>query len=125
MPGDNNVTVIWEETPTEVLGDPFYEVASDEASPLFNPNYRQFDTEGYRVWRGTDPGTLDADRTVRQGQQHVHGLHLRDGAPDEDVGTIRDVDGVPTAVVGFAGGELCDADYVTDTPSRLARSTAR
>jgi len=58
VPGDAKVTVIWDESPTEQIGDPFFEAASDPENALFNPNYRQFDVEGYRVWRGVDPGTL-------------------------------------------------------------------
>jgi len=59
IPGDNKVTVIWDESPTEQTGDPFFVAASDPDNALFNPNYRQFDVEGYRVWRGLDPGTLE------------------------------------------------------------------
>ena len=61
VPGNNNVTVIWDPSITEDVtgeGDPFFAVASDPLSALFNPNYRQFDVEGYRVWRGTNPGNL-------------------------------------------------------------------
>ena len=38
-------------------GDPYYVVASDPGSPvepnvLYDPNYRNFDVEGYRIYRG-------------------------------------------------------------------------
>ncbi|MFQ5529892.1 MAG: hypothetical protein ACE5FP_06020, partial [Gemmatimonadota bacterium] len=62
VPGNNNVTVIWDTSSTEDPlgeGDPFFAVASDPASALFNPNYKQFDVEGYRIWRGTNPGNLE------------------------------------------------------------------
>jgi len=56
VPGDNKVTVAWTKSPTETVqaggGDPYYVVASDNTSALYNPNYRQYDVEGYRVWRG-------------------------------------------------------------------------
>jgi len=61
VPGNNNVTVIWEKSSSEDPGgegDPFFGVAGDTASALYNPNYRKFDTEGYRIWRGTNPGNL-------------------------------------------------------------------
>ncbi|UCF21472.1 MAG: hypothetical protein JSU87_08835 [Gemmatimonadota bacterium] len=56
--GDNQVTVVWEESPTEDTGDPFFSAAGDPDNPLFNPNYREFDVEGYRVYRGPDPSNL-------------------------------------------------------------------
>ncbi|MGE3524398.1 MAG: hypothetical protein AB7I33_00590, partial [Gemmatimonadales bacterium] len=57
IPGDNRVTVMWRPSVTESLGDPFYSIASQASvggSPnaLYDPNYRQFDVEGYRVYRG-------------------------------------------------------------------------
>jgi hypothetical protein len=63
IPGDNQVTVLWRPTVTETTGDPFFEVASQPTltdpvtgivspNPLYDPNYRQFDVEGYRVYRG-------------------------------------------------------------------------
>jgi hypothetical protein len=63
VPGDNQVTVLWSPSATETTGDPFFAVASvptianpetglPEPNPLYDPNYRQFDVEGYRVYRG-------------------------------------------------------------------------
>jgi hypothetical protein len=52
VPGDNTVTVVWETTPSEVTGDPFFGIASDPLSPLFDANFREFDVEGYRIYRG-------------------------------------------------------------------------
>ncbi|MEX2282302.1 MAG: hypothetical protein WEE89_07450 [Gemmatimonadota bacterium] len=59
VPGNNQVTVIWEPSPTDVNctaasgGDPFFSIASNPSSPLFNPNYRRCDVEGYRIYRAT------------------------------------------------------------------------
>ena len=58
VPGDNQVTVVWGPSATETCtatsgGDPFFTIASNPASPLFNPNYRRCDVEGYRVYRAT------------------------------------------------------------------------
>ena len=63
IPGNNQVTVLWRPSPTETSGDPFFASASSATvlppgggtpvpNPLFDPNYRQFDVEGYRVYRG-------------------------------------------------------------------------
>jgi len=55
IPGDNQVTVVWQKSSTEnptTGGDPYYAVASDPTSALYDPDYRKFDVEGYRIWRG-------------------------------------------------------------------------
>jgi hypothetical protein len=58
LPGDNLVTVLWQPTASETTGDPFFAVSSQPLTPegaintLFDPNYRQNDVEGYRVYRG-------------------------------------------------------------------------
>jgi len=52
VPGDNQVTIVWEPTPSEAEGDPFADAAADPANRLYNPNYRRYDVEGYRIWRG-------------------------------------------------------------------------
>jgi len=56
VPGNNQVTVIWEPSRSEQTGDPYYAIASDPTSALYNPNYRQHDVEGYRVYRATGLG---------------------------------------------------------------------
>jgi hypothetical protein len=62
IPGNNQVSVVWRASPTEQTGDPFFTIASAVTTtdtlgnvlpnPLYDPNYRQFDVEGYRVYRG-------------------------------------------------------------------------
>jgi hypothetical protein len=58
VPGSNQVTVVWQPSPTETSGDPFFAIASAPTNPdgtpnvLFDPNYRQQDVEGYRIYRG-------------------------------------------------------------------------
>jgi hypothetical protein len=62
VPGDNQVSVLWQPSPTETTGDPFFAIASQVTitdtlgnplpNPLYDPNYRQFDVEGYRIYRG-------------------------------------------------------------------------
>ncbi len=57
IPGDNQVTVMWRPSSSEQAGDPFYSIASQATlngapNPLYDPSYRQYDVEGYRVYRG-------------------------------------------------------------------------
>ncbi len=58
IPGNNNVTVLWRPTASESTGDPFFVIANAATTPegapnpLYDPNYRQSDVEGYRVYRG-------------------------------------------------------------------------
>ena len=69
--GDNQVTVLWSPSASETVGDPFFQIAQLPTSLdpntntqvpnlLYDPNYRQFDVEGYRVYRGRvdAPGDL-------------------------------------------------------------------
>ena len=60
IPGDNQVAVFWQPSPTETAGDPFFEAASDPdpTNPLRDPNFRRFDVEGYRIYKGTKPSEL-------------------------------------------------------------------
>ena len=58
VPGDGRVTVVWDPSPTETEGDPFAAVALDETNALCDLNYRQFDVEGYRIYRGTSGADL-------------------------------------------------------------------
>jgi hypothetical protein len=58
LPGNNEVTVLWRPSPSEANGDPFFAIANTPVTsegginPLYDPNYRQNDVEGYRVYRG-------------------------------------------------------------------------
>jgi hypothetical protein len=57
VPGNNQVTVLWQPSATETNGDPFFAVSSSPTTegapnPLYDPNFRQRDVEGYRVYRG-------------------------------------------------------------------------
>jgi hypothetical protein len=54
VPGNNQVTVLWARSATEdpLHPDPFFQIASQPASPLYDPNFRGNDVEGYRIYRG-------------------------------------------------------------------------
>lgn len=111
VPGNNQVTVAWEPSSTEDEtgeGDPFFEVASDEASALFNPNYRQFDVEGYRVWRGTSSGTLSLIAQFDYANTTFTDVTCETVAPDED---LHDNSSAPEGTIGFVTGEECPADF--------------
>ena len=58
VPGDNQVTVVWSKSRTESIGDPFFAIASNAASALYDPNFRHFDVEGYRIYRGRTSSSL-------------------------------------------------------------------
>ena len=58
VPGDNQVTVVWRPSVTETVGDPYFIVASNNTLPIYDANYRHFDVEGYRVYRGRTAGDL-------------------------------------------------------------------
>lgn len=59
VPGDNRVTLVWQPSVTETVGDPFFSIASNSTSPFYDPNFRRFDVEGYRVYRGRTSGNLE------------------------------------------------------------------
>ena len=62
IPGDNQVTVVWQRSKTEdptVGGDPYFAIASDPTNALYDPNFRKFDVEGYRIYRGRTAGALE------------------------------------------------------------------
>ncbi len=61
IPGDKQVTILWKTSPSEATGDAFFAVASTPTvttptgpapNALYDPNYRKFDVEGYRIYRG-------------------------------------------------------------------------
>ena len=61
IPGDNQVTVVWQKSHTEdpaTGGDPYFAIASDPTNKLYDPNFRKFDVEGYRIYRGRTSGAL-------------------------------------------------------------------
>ncbi len=50
VPGDQQVTIVWQPSTSEALGDPYFAAAQQGAT--YDPNYRQFDVAGYRIYRG-------------------------------------------------------------------------
>ncbi len=135
VPGDNQVTVVWEPSATEVEGDPFFSAAGDPGNALYNPNYREFDVEGYRVFRGADPSRMQlvaqfdyfmgeggvewrgtfVDNTCETDETYVTGLSVCDPPGDVDI--------VHPFVQYPAGGVIFLADsstYVQSADTALA-----
>jgi hypothetical protein len=130
VPSDHQVTVLWQPSTTESPtggGDPYFQAAS--ANPLlFDPNYRQFDVEGYRVYRGrTDsPNTLvllqqfDSDTTHfidRTGQVNtVEGDQTSSCAPA--LGIFVGTAGHPCVDAGIVNGvhEIVPDTFPIATP---------
>lgn len=58
VPGDNEVSIFWTRSATETTPDPFFAIASTPlnadgtVNPLYDPNFRDTDVEGYRIYRG-------------------------------------------------------------------------
>jgi hypothetical protein len=61
VPGANRVSVLWSPSATEdpANPDPFFAVAGDPTQPLYDPNFRGNDVEGYRVYRGRTDNPSD------------------------------------------------------------------
>ncbi len=110
-PGDNSVTVLWNRSATEVLGDPFFVVASDSTSALFNPNYRNLDVEGYRVFRGTTPDNIQQVGQFDYSSTVFTDFLCETALPNENAGVTLPVIG---AVNGYAAGETCGVVFSRD-----------
>jgi len=59
IPGDGQVTLAWQQSATETAGDPYFVVATNPLSSLYDPNFRRYDVEGYRVWRGRTESEME------------------------------------------------------------------
>ncbi len=53
VPGFEKVTLYWDNV-AEITPDKYYTYASDSTSSLYNPYYREYDFEGYNIWKSTD-----------------------------------------------------------------------
>ncbi|HEY6807936.1 MAG TPA: hypothetical protein VI160_04030 [Gemmatimonadales bacterium] len=102
IPGDNQVTVVWQKSKSETTGDPFYALASNPASALYDPNFRQLDVEGYRIYRGRTSGALQLvaqfDYAGTQMIDYTGAFGYQDCAPElgRETGCPIQFDSVPT-----------------------------
>ncbi|MEO0092371.1 MAG: hypothetical protein ABIK61_06655 [candidate division WOR-3 bacterium] len=54
IPMDNKIRIVWDDLP-ERTPDPYYtEVAGNPNSPGYDPAYREYDFEGYKIYKSTD-----------------------------------------------------------------------
>ncbi len=65
VPGDGKVTVVWQKSVSETNGNRYFDIASQafvgnppQPNPLYDPDFREFDVEGYRIWRGRTPAEM-------------------------------------------------------------------
>jgi hypothetical protein len=103
LPGDGAVTILWEPSPTDGLGDPYFALASDPQSVLYNRNYREFDVIAYELWRGASPDALEPIGVFRHSDRFFIDRTCELVAPSEEIGN--------PAGAGYAIGEECPADY--------------
>ncbi len=70
---DKKIYLSWD-TASETFADPYYVVASDPLSPVYDPTYIEFDFAGYRVYRApTVAGPWTAIATIPlDGLQHFY-----------------------------------------------------
>jgi hypothetical protein len=122
IPGDNQVTVVWQKSATETTGDPYFAVASQPTSidpitnnivrnPLYDPNFRQFDVEGYRIYRGRSTSDL---RLVAQ--YDYTGTVITDYTGSFAYTEDLDGDGLAQCAPEFGLQADCPITFATDTP---------
>src|SRR5438477_7182099 len=64
VPGNNQVTLVWQKSESENTGDLYFNIASQPfdsvgaQNALYDPNFRKFDVEGYRIYRGRTASEL-------------------------------------------------------------------
>ncbi|MEJ2547196.1 MAG: hypothetical protein P8125_05195, partial [Gemmatimonadota bacterium] len=135
VPGNNSVTVVWEPSVSEELGDPFYNVAQDPASPLYNPNYRGCpadndeclvddtppgDVEGYQVWRGTTPSNIELIAQFDYANTSFVDYTCETIQPSDDLHDF--VADIPEGErIGYATGEDCPFALATDSTAAVAK----
>ncbi|MBN2619696.1 T9SS type A sorting domain-containing protein [candidate division WOR-3 bacterium] len=55
VPGDAEITLIWDSGPEHEADTYFQLVGTNPNSPVYDPFYRQYDFEGYRIWKSYAP----------------------------------------------------------------------
>lgn len=123
IPGDQQVTILWKPSISETTGDPYFAIAGSAtlttpdgivANNLYDPNYRRFDVEGYRLYRGR----LDSPGSLKLVQQWDYS-----GTTFRDFGGLI-IEGGGLAGTGNCAPELgkggaangCRANFTTITP---------
>ncbi len=98
VPGDNQVTIVWSRSNSESVADPYFAVASDPASKLYDPDYRPLDVQGYRIYRGRTSDNLQPiaqfDYAGKEFIDFTAELQYGNCAPELNLNTAAD--GCPT-----------------------------
>jgi len=110
VPGNNAVTIIWEKSATEEIGDPFYAVASDSTSALYNPNYRYNDVEAYAIWRTVGTSGPELVAFFDYANTTFDDRTCETVLPNEDVHDYSAL--TPPGTIGFVAGEECADDFL-------------
>jgi hypothetical protein len=131
IPGDAQVTVVWKPSASETTGDPFFQIANQPTiqitdslgnvttvpNQLYDPNYRQFDVEGYRIYRGR----VDNPQSLALVAQFDYaGTTIKDfaGQVNPDAGCAPELNITTTCAVAF------DIDSASAaSPTGLPRTT--
>ena len=111
VPGNNSVTVIWDRSLTEEIGDPFFAVAGNPESALYNPNYRENDVEAYAVWRSVGQEAPQVIAFFDYANTTFVDVTCETVLPNDD---LHDYSAETPAGerIGFVAGEECPGDFV-------------
>ena len=118
IPGDNEVSIVWAKSVTETAGDPYFGVASDSTNAaLYDPNFRRFDVEGYRIYRGRTTGQLEmiaqfdySGTTFRDVTGNL--VYPNRCAPELGLDAAADLTNPTGCPVDFGAGETNTVDIV-------------
>ena len=58
IPGDAQITLSWDNL-SEITPDPFYAFVSDPTGWIYDPYYREYDFEGYGIWKSSTGASND------------------------------------------------------------------
>ena len=104
VPGDNEVSILWTPSVSETEGDAYFTIANDPSDPArYDPSYRKFDVEGYRIYRGRTDSPNDLEVVAQF---------------DYDTTTIYDFRGA------FNQGPTCAPELVSVNPAFTACTDA-
>ncbi|MEO0228032.1 MAG: hypothetical protein ABIL70_08310, partial [candidate division WOR-3 bacterium] len=89
VPGDAKITLVWDNS-SETTPDPYYDVVSNPSSPNYDPYYKKYDFEGYRVWKS--PTGKTGTWSLLASFDLSNGITFKDpNAPDSIALTATDV----------------------------------
>ena len=82
IPGDKEIKLVWNNL-AEVSPDPYYDIVSIPGTPLYDPFYRQYDFEGYGIWRSITGYTDDWELLARCDMQN--GIVFEDSTQPDSI----------------------------------------